>query len=97
MCSIRGERQATLCKKKPEDMISDSQSREYSVVGDDDSAWSRLESLKVFTPASQAPSLDVVDSIATTPQQVLRNTFTSTTGLEDYIDQVSVAGGTRYV
>lgn len=78
-------------------MISTSQNSEYSVVGDDDGAWSRLESLKVFTPASEAPTLDIVDLIATAPQQVLRNTFTSTKDLEDYVDQVSVVGGTRYV
>lgn len=78
-------------------MISTSQNRKYSVVGDDDSAWSRLESLEVFTAASKTPTLDIVDLIATSPQQVLRKTFTSTTDLEDYIDQVSVVGGTRYV
>ena len=99
-CSIREEPQATLCKGKrlfPEDMISTSQNRGYSVVGVDDVAWSTLESLKVFTPASKAPTLDIVDLVATTPQQVLRKTFTSTTDLEDYIDQVSVVGGTRYM
>ena len=78
-------------------MISNSQNQAYSVVSDDDGAWSRLESLEVFIPASKAPTLDIVDLIATTPQQVLRNTFTSTTDLEGYIDQVSVVGGTRYV
>ena len=78
-------------------MISTSQNRKYSVVGDDDSAWSRLESLEVFTAASEAPTLDIVDLIATSPQQVLRKTFTSTTDLENYINQVSVVGGTRYV
>ena len=78
-------------------MISNSQNWEYSVGGNDDGAWSRLESLKVFTPASKAYTLDIVDLIATAPQQILRNTFTSTTDLEDYLDQVSIVGGTRYV
>ena len=78
-------------------MVSTSQNGKYSVVSDDDDAWSRLESLGVFIPASKAPTLDVVDLIATSPQRVLRKTFTSTTDLEDYIDQVSVVGGTRYV
>ena len=78
-------------------MMSTSQNRRYSVVGDDDGAWSRLESLKVFTPASKAPTLDIVDRIATPPEQVLRKTFTNTTDLEEHMDQVSIVGGTRYV
>lgn len=78
-------------------MISKSQYRNYSVIDDTDGAWSRLESLKVFRPASRAPTLDLVDVTTTAPEQVQRRTFTSVTELEYYIEQVSVVGGTRYM
>ena len=78
-------------------MASSPQYLKYSVREDDDDTWSRLESLQVFTSASRAPSLDLVDVTTTLPQQVLRKTFTSTKDLEDYIDQASIVGCTRYM
>ncbi len=78
-------------------MVSSSQLRNYSVICDADDAWSRLESLKVFRPATRVPMLDLVDVTMTAPEQVQRKTFTDATELEDYIEQESVVGGTRYM
>lgn len=41
--------------------------------------------------------LDLVDVTMTAPEQVQRKTFTDATELEDYIEQESVVGGTRYM
>lgn len=79
------------------EMFSSSQYRNYSIISNADDAWPSLESLKVFRPASWATTLDLVDVITTAPQQVQRRTFTNVTELEDYIEQMSVVGGTRYM
>ena len=97
---MRTQHQIALLKRKqefPADMVSSPQYRNYSVVGDANGSWSRLESLKVFTPASGAPTLDIVDVAITPLQRVQRRTFTNTTDLEDYIEQESVVGGIRYM
>ena len=78
-------------------MLSSPQLRNHSVICDADGAWSRLESLKVFRPASWVPTLDLVDVTTTATGQVQRRTFTDATALEDYIEQESVVGGTRYM
>ena len=78
-------------------MISSSQHHNYSVVDNVGAAWSRLESLKVFSPERETNTLNLVDVTASPSQQVQQRTFTTTTDLEAYIDQASVVGGTRYM
>ncbi len=86
-----------LQEEKFPSMVSSQQLRNYSVICDADGAWSRLESLKVFRPASRVPTLDLVDVTTTAPEQVQQRTFTDATELEAYIEQESVLGGTRYM
>ena len=98
--SLRKQDSNVMLERKqeiPAIMISSPQNPQYLVGGDANGAWSRLESLRVFTPASRASTLDLVDVTASTPQQTQQKTFTNTTDLEDYIDGTIIRGGTRYM
>ena len=70
----------------------------YSAIDDVEDAWSHLVSLKVFKPTTTRSTLDLIDmrraslhSATTTKQFNAANVF------EQYLNQSSIEGGTRFM
>ena len=93
-CNNEGLERATATQKLPSGKPS-----HYSMVGEVDDPWSRLASLKVFKPASETASLDLVDIVHSPSQQCekITRTFENSQELEDYICHSSIKDGLRFM
>ena len=70
----------------------------YPTVDDVDDAWTQLVSLKVFKPATSKSALDLIDIPTASPQSVKTpRTFNYADEFEQYLNQSSVEGGTRFM
>lgn len=69
-----------------------------STVDGIDDAWSHLASLKVFKPTAARSTLDLID-IRTASSQSGRiiKPFNATSVFEQYLNQASIEGGTRFM
>lgn len=70
----------------------------YPTIDDVDGALSQLVSLKVFKPTTTRSTLDLID-IRTAPPQSVRTmkTFNGANVFEQYLNQSSVDGVTRFM
>lgn len=68
-------------------------------TGDDiDDAWSQLASLKVFKPMTARSTLDLVDVRTASPQSGrMTKPFNAADVFEQYLNQASIEGGTRFM
>ncbi len=70
----------------------------YTTVDNVDDVWSQLVSLKVFKPTTTRSTLDLIDVRTASPQSVrTTKTFNGANMFEQYLNQSSVEGGTRFM
>ena len=69
-----------------------------STVDDIDDAWSHLASLKVFKPTTARSALDLIDiRTASLQSGRIMKPFNATNVFEQYLNQASIEGGTRFM
>lgn len=69
-----------------------------STVDGIDDAWSHLASLKVFKPSTARSTLDLIDIRTASPQSGrIMKPFNAANVFEQYLNQASVEGGTRFM
>lgn len=71
----------------------------YSVIGEQNDAWSQLSSLDVFQPKNERPTVDLVDvdSPCGQPIQSRNVTFHDADDLDKYLASNPIKGRTRFM